>query len=54
MRLNEKVILLTESSREIGYEVAKAFLLEGAKVAICETIQDIAENDLLKIKQNVY
>lgn len=53
MRLNDKVILLTESSRGIWYEVAKAFLLEDAKVT-CWTTQNRAENDLLKIKQNVY
>lgn len=53
MRLNDKVILLTGSSRGIGYEVAKAFLLEGAKVTICATTQDRAENALLKIKEEL-
>lgn len=53
MRLKDRVILLTGSTRGIGYEVAKAFLKEGAKVTICGTNQERAERSLDKIKEEL-
>ena len=35
MRLQDKVAIITGASRGIGYAVARAFVREGAKVALC-------------------
>lgn len=43
MKLENKVAIVTGSSRGIGYSVAEAFLKEGAKVAVCGSSLESAE-----------
>ena len=49
MKLQNKVAIITGSSKGIGYEIAKAFVINGAKVVICGSSEDSANNAKEKI-----
>lgn len=53
MRLENKVAIITGSSSGIGFEVAKAYLNEGAKVVICG-INEENTNDAINKLENDY
>lgn len=56
MQLENKVAIVTGSARGIGYEIAKHFVSEGAKVMISDIAEDtllIAKDELKKIGGNV-
>ena len=42
MKLEGKVAIITGSSRGIGYQIAKSFLENGAKVVICGSKEENA------------
>lgn len=44
MKLDQKVAIITGASRGIGFAVAKAFIQEGARVALCGSRLDTAEH----------
>ncbi len=50
MRLENKVAIVTGSSRGIGFAIADAFLAEGAKVAVCGSNRESAEKAAEKLK----
>lgn len=52
MRLKDKVAIITGSSSGIGFEVAKAYLNEGAKVVVCGISDEDTNQALIKLKEN--
>ena len=51
MRLKDKVAIITGSSSGIGFEVAKAYLNEGAKVVVCGISDEDTNQALIKLKE---
>ena len=50
MRLEGKVSIITGASRGIGFSIAKAFIREGSKVALCGSRQESADKAVAKLK----
>ena len=50
MRLKDNVAIVTGAGRGIGLGVAKAFVEEGANVAICDISRDILDSGLAEIQ----
>lgn len=50
MRLENKVAVITGASRGIGFSIARAFVREGAKVALCGSRQESADKAVSKLK----
>lgn len=50
MRLENKVAVITGASRGIGFSIARAFLREGSKVALCGSRQESADKAVAKLK----
>lgn len=53
MRLENKVAIITGSSRGIGYEIAKLYLQEGAKVMVCGSKDETAIIAMEKLKEEL-
>lgn len=51
MRLENKVSVITGASRGIGFAITKAFLTEGAKVALCGSRQESAEKAAAQLRE---
>lgn len=51
MRLEQKVAVITGASRGIGFSVAKAFVKEGAKIALCGSRQETADQAAAQLKR---
>ena len=51
MKLQDKVAIITGSSRGIGYSVAKLFINEGARVALCGSKLESAEKAVKKLME---
>lgn len=51
MKLEGKVAIVTGSSRGIGYEIAKLYLKEGAKVVVCGSSDVTAQKRSLIYKR---
>lgn len=53
MKLENKVAIITGSSRGIGYEIAKLYLKEGAKVMICGSKDESALKAVSMLKEEL-
>ena len=53
MKLENKVAIITGSSRGIGYEIAKLYLKEGAKVMICGSKDESAFKAVSMLKEEL-
>ena len=51
MLLKDKVAIVTGGSRGIGYATVEAFLKEGAKVVLCASRQETADQAVSKLKE---
>lgn len=51
MKLQDKVAIITGSSRGIGFSIAKLFIEEGAKVALCGSRLESAENAVKRLME---
>lgn len=51
MLLKDKVAVITGGSRGIGYATAEAFVKEGAKVVLCGSRQETADNAVKQLKE---
>lgn len=51
MKMENKIAIVTGSSRGIGYAIADKFLKEGAKVAICGSRQESADKAVAKLSE---
>ena len=51
MLLKDKVAIVTGGSRGIGYATVEAFLKEGAKVILCASRQETADQAVSKLKE---
>jgi NAD(P)-dependent dehydrogenase (short-subunit alcohol dehydrogenase family) len=50
MKLSDKVVLVTGSTRGLGWEMVRAFSAEGAQVAICDLTQSDADEAVAKLE----
>lgn len=50
-RLQNKIAIVTGASRGIGFSVAKAFVAQGAKVALCGSRAETAQAAAVKLKE---
>ena len=53
MKLENKVAIITGSSRGIGNSIARRFVLEGAKVVICGSKLENANKACLDIEEDL-
>lgn len=53
MKLENKVAIITGSSRGIGYEIAKLYLKEGAKVMVCGSKDESALKAVSMLKEEL-
>jgi len=53
MNLENKIALVTGSSRGIGYAIAKIFALNGAKVVVCGSTLESANKAISKLKEEL-
>ena len=51
MRLKDKVAIVTGGSRGIGFATVDAFLKEGAKVILCASRKETADNAVTTLKE---
>ncbi len=51
MRLDNKVAIITGASRGIGFSIAKAYVREGAKIALCGSRQESAEKAAAELQK---
>jgi 3-oxoacyl-[acyl-carrier protein] reductase len=52
MRLKEKVAIITGSAQGIGKEAALIFAQEGAKVTVCDVMEDAGQQTVKEIREN--
>lgn len=52
MRLEEKVAIITGSAQGIGKEAALTFAQEGAKVTVCDVIENTGQHTVKEIQEN--
>lgn len=50
MKLSGKIALITGSARGIGWEIAQAYALEGAKIAICDLRQADVDRAVARLR----
>ena len=53
MKLKNKVAIVTGGSRGIGFAIVDRYVKEGAKVAICGSRAETANNALNLIQKNI-
>ena len=52
MRLKEKIAIITGSAQGIGKEAALTFAREGAKVTVCDVIEEAGQQTVEEIREN--